>query len=495
MPVHIKKKTSYSSSDHLVVFCTSEQEQTALFSAKERDYIRSCAKNEKSLAEINQYDRRVFVVLKDLLFGRKSEKRAEYEIIEALRKVGCQIAKNLNDNKIAEVVIVDTIGEKTAPLAIAEGMSLGSYQFLHYLSNGGKKKNTLQTIHIVSNGVTSENARQLSAIAEATCVARDLVNEPVSFLTSVQLSEELQKLGKETGIKVEVMNKAKIEKLKMGGILAVNKGSIDPPTFTVLEWKPKNAQNKKPFVLVGKGIVYDTGGLSLKPTPGSMDAMKCDMSGAAAVAGTMYALAKNKSPVHVVGLVPSTDNRPGGNAYTPGDVITISDGTTIEVLNTDAEGRLILADALHYAKRYNPQLVIDLATLTGACVAALGVAVSGLMGTADEAVKRELKESGLSVYERLAELPFWDDYAELIKSDIADMKNIGGKYAGAITAGKFLEKFTKDKDGNHAYPWIHLDIAGTAFLDNADSYRGKSGTGVGVRLLVDFLTKKNKITQ
>ncbi len=211
-----------------------------------------------------------------------------------------------------------------------------------------------------------------------------------------------------------------------------------------------------------------------------MDTMKCDMGGAAAVLGTMYAIASAKLKVHVVGLVPATDNRPDGKAYVPGDIITISDGTTIEVLNTDAEGRLILADALVYAQQYKPELVIDLATLTGAAAVAIGKYGTVMMGTASEEQKSALKTSGNNTYERLVEFPFWDEFADLLKSEIADMKNIGGPIAGSITAGKFLQHFTN-------YPYIHLDIAGPAFIDSKEGYLTKGGTGVGVRLLFDFL--------
>ena len=249
-----------------------------------------------------------------------------------------------------------------------------------------------------------------------------------------------------------------------------------------MEWKPKGATNNKPIVLVGKGIVYDTGGLSLKPTPNSMDIMKCDMGGSAAVVGTMYAIAKAKLNLHVVGLVPATDNRPSGNAYAPGDVITMHDGSTVEVLNTDAEGRLILADALSYAKKYKPKIVIDLATLTGAAARAIGKQGIVAMGN-DQETLSDLKESGYRVHERLAEFPFWEEYKEDLKSTIADLKNLGGAEAGAITAGKFLEHFTD-------YPYTHLDIAGPAFTQSPFNYRGQGGTGVGVRLLFDFLKTK-----
>lgn len=265
--------------------------------------------------------------------------------------------------------------------------------------------------------------------------------------------------------------------------MAVNKGSIDPPTFTVMEYKPARAVNKSPIVLVGKGIVYDTGGLSLKSTANSMDHMKCDMGGAAAVAGTMYAIAKNKSKVHVVGLVPATDNRPGLNAYAPGDIVRMRDGLSVEVMNTDAEGRMVLADGLSWAKNYKPELVIDLATLTGAALRTVGpTGVAAMEKDSGKHLDR-LRDSGNKVYERLFEMPLWREYREMLKSDIADIKNLGGPFAGAQTAGKFLEHFTD-------FPWIHLDIAPVAWSYHLEGYRLKNGTGAGVRLLFDFLSNR-----
>jgi leucyl aminopeptidase len=331
----------------------------------------------------------------------------------------------------------------------------------------------------------SADLKRISVIAEATNWAKELVNEPLSYLTAEKLAEDVDKKCSAVGITVEVMKKSKITSLKMGGLLAVNKGSVDQPTFTVLEWKPKNAKNSKPIVLVGKGIVYDTGGLSLKPTANSMDFMKSDMGGAAAMAATIYGIAKMKLPVHVVTLLPATDNRPGGNAYAPGDVITMMDGTTVEVLNTDAEGRMILADALTYAKKYKPELVIDAATLTGAAVAAIGTFASISMGNAKEKELKALEKAGNNTYDRVVTFPFWDDYKEMLKSPIADLKNLGGHYAGMITAGKFLEHFTD-------YPYIHIDIAGPAFTHKKEGYRGQGGTGAGVRLLIEFLSQKAK---
>ncbi|MBK7214395.1 MAG: leucyl aminopeptidase [Bacteroidales bacterium] len=404
--------------------------------------------------------------------------------LEKWRKKGESILALLNEHKIGEISIIDEGDHAELALAFAEGVLLGNYQFLKYRKDAEEKESPLTLVNIVSKKLKKESIDQLSILAEAVYRCRTLVNEPLSALNAEGLSAEFEAMGQVAGIKVEVFNKQRIEALRMGGLLAVNRGSIDPPTFTVMEYKPEKPVNKKPLVLVGKGVVYDTGGLSLKPSS-SMDTMKCDMAGSAAAAGAIYAIAKAGLPVHVVALMPATDNRPDGNAYVPGDVIHMMDETTVEVLNTDAEGRLILADALTYAKRYDPMLVIDLATLTGAAHAAIGK--YGMVAVQSGARKHmeKLKETGLQVHERIAEFPFWDEYGELLKSEVADLKNIGGPYAGAITAGKFLHHFTD-------YPWIHLDIAGPAFLDKKDGYRSSGGTAVGVRLLFEFARNLGK---
>ncbi len=270
----------------------------------------------------------------------------------------------------------------------------------------------------------------------------------------------------------------------MGGLLAVNKGSIDPPTFNIIEWKPKKRKNTKPVILVGKGVVYDTGGLSLKPTANSMDRMKSDMSGAGVVIGAMYSIAKNNLPIHVIGLIPATDNRPSGNAYVPGDVVTMYSGSTVEVLNTDAEGRMLLADALAYAKKYNPELVIDLATLTGSAAHATGIYGAIVMGNTKKNIQK-IQKIGYEINEKTVELPLWDDYKKELSSNIADIKNIGGNSAGAITAGKFLEHFTN-------YPWVHVDIAGVSHTMKSHYYYNPGATGFGVRLLYYFLKNYNE---
>lgn len=404
--------------------------------------------------------------------------REKSQLHEELRKQGASAAEGINAQKGTELYIYNQTKFPLLSLAAAEGAELGNYQFLSHKTKA-KTANTLKSVILANTAISAGLLHELNCVCEATKKARDLVNEPVNILNATGLANAFKKMGREAGFKVEVLSKARISQLKMGGLLAVNAGSVDEPTFTIMEYRSPKAKNKKPVVLVGKGVVYDTGGLSLKPTPNSMDLMKCDMAGAAAVGCAMYAIAKAGLPVHVVGLVPATDNRPGFNAFAPGDIITMMDGSTVEMLNSDAEGRMILADALHYAKRYKPEMTIDIATLTGAAAAAIGAFGIVGMGTATEAQKSRIRESGMNVYERIAEFPFWSEYADLMKSDIADQKNIGGPYAGAITAGKFLEKFTD-------YPYYHLDIAGPAFITAKDSYRGKGGTGVGVRLFFDL---------
>ncbi|MDR2847942.1 MAG: leucyl aminopeptidase [Bacteroidales bacterium] len=386
----------------------------------------------------------------------------------------------IQQQNIQNITIINTVGNNTFSLSFAEGLVLTAYQFLKYVGRKDERQFSLQEVTLTD--VSPEQTNELVHLLTAVYKTRDLINEPANVMTSVRLAQEMQGMAQEAGLQVQVLDKTAIEKLQMGGILAVNRGSVEAPTFTILEWHPAEAQNTKPVVLVGKGLVYDTGGHSLKPTEHSMDSMKCDMSGGAAVAATLYAVAKAKLPVYVVGLVPSTDNRLSASAYSPGDIITMYDGTTVEVLNTDAEGRLILADALTYAKKYHPELVIDIATLTGSAHRAIGENALIGMGNAPQETMNRMKASGDAVHERIAEFPFWDDYAKSLESDIADLKNVGGELAGAITAGKFLEHFTD-------YPYIHLDIAGTAFLQATDNYRIKGGTGAGVRLLFDFLKK------
>jgi len=430
---------------------------------------------KRTLAGFNRLDHYIFI-------QKPCIDKILYKQLEYYRKEGDKLCKQLNMNREKQIIIIDKCKEFRYTLAFAEGMVLGNYRFLKYKTSGSAEAPTLKNVSIISDSIRKSDIDELNILIESVFFCRDLVNEPLSALTAEKFAKRISTMCTEAGAMADVLNKTKIESLKMGGLLGVNKGSPEPPTFTVLEWKPAHHVNRKPWVIVGKGIVYDTGGISLKPSS-SMETMKSDMAGGAATAACIYALAKAGLPVHVIGLVPATENRPDGNAYVPGDIIKISDGTNVEVTNTDAEGRLILADALVYAKKYKPGLVIDIATLTGSASAAIGRV--GMVGfQADAFHDMELmKECGNMVYERIAEFPFWDEYADMIKSDIADIKNTGGREAGAITAAKFLQHFTD-------YPFIHLDIAGPAFLEKPDSYRGTGATGVTVRLLFDFFKNK-----
>jgi len=440
-----------------------------------RAYVAAALADDQKFVTLNHFSHQhYFVVLE--------AKPSPDLTLEAVRRAGHQLHGALKTEKTAELFIHDASENPAAALALAEGLYLSAYEFEGYKTDAKSRAvPALTTITLVGAAATEAQVTELQHLLEGVCFARDLVNAPLNKLNAQQLADRLAEAGDRAGYTTDILDLARIESLRMGGLLAVNLGSPEPPTFSILEWKPANAQNEQPYVLVGKGVVYDTGGLSLKPTPGGMDTMKCDMAGAAAVGGVLYALALNKIPLHVIGLVPATDNRPGGLAYVPGDVLTMHSGLTVEIKNTDAEGRLLLADALSFARKYHPTLVIDLATLTGAAVRALGIEAAAVMGTADEATKAQLLAAAHRTHERLVEFPLWDDYAAHIKSDIADLSNLGKPEAGHISATKFLERFIEGT------PWLHLDIAGPAFLTAADSYRGLGGTGTGVRSVYEFL--------
>lgn len=443
------------------------------FDKKETSFIRAemLGKDGKDLVFVNRYKSCYYLV--------KMTDMNTPGGVEKMRLQGSKIYAQLKSQNQDEVHI-DGIVSAPAALALAEGLALSAYQFDKYFSKPSKYR--FKKITLVGK-IDKKEVDHLSNVVSGTFAARTLVNEPVSYLTAEKLSKEIEKLAKKAGFKFEYFTKKKIESLKMGGLLGVNKGSDDTPTFNILEYKPAKPVNKKPLIFVGKGVVFDTGGISLKPSQ-SMEQMKGDMAGAAAVAGALYTIAKSKLNYHVIGLIPATDNRIDSKAIVVSDILTMYSGKTVEVLNTDAEGRLILADALHYAKKFEPELVIDLATLTGAAVAAIGEYGIVAMGKNSDAQYAELDKAGHDVYERLVRFPLWDEYGDLIKSNIADIKNIGGPKAGAITAGKFLEHFV-------SYPWIHLDIS-NALLESPRGYRTVIGTGAGVRLLTQFVVNKLK---
>lgn len=399
-----------------------------------------------------------------------------YKTKETFRKSGAQTWAKIKELKIEKLSLFTSKDiSSVLQLSFIEGLMLASYRFDKYLT----KKSESVELEITQELFDDNEFQEIYNVALANTHSKNLVNEPVNFLNTQQFSEEMKNLGKEAGFNVEVFEKKQIEALNMGGLLAVNKGSVDPPAFNILSYTPENAKNEKPFILVGKGVVYDTGGYNIK-TGDHMNDMKLDMGGAAAVIGAIYAIAKNNLPIQVIGLIPSTDNRINGEALVPDDIITMHNGKTVEVKNTDAEGRLILADALSYATKYDPELVFDMATLTGSAMMLTGDMASCIMGNASSEVKAQLSNSGYSTHERIAEVPFWEDYQDMLKSDVADVSNLGGRVGGMITAGKFLENFVD-------YPWIHIDLAGPAFVDLNKDYRQKGGTAYGVRLVYDFV--------
>ncbi len=444
----------------------------AFLSENEYSYICSKLENEKTFFfSLQHLPHFAFINLFDA-------EQKEYQLLERIRVLGNDTQKSSNKLNIKSLNIFPAGTSSEQVFSFLEGLCLGNYQFLKYKSDK-KNLNTLEELSVYSTQISEKSIEQLQILTEAVHFCRNLVNEPLSGLNALQLAEAVKTQSKDSGLQVTVLHKAEIEALKMGGLLGVNKGSIDPPTFTVMEWKPENAVNQKPVVFVGKGVVFDTGGINIK-TDDHMDNMKDDMSGAATVAAAIWAVAKAKLPVHVVALLPATDNRPDGNAMVPGDVITMMDGTTVEVLNTDAEGRLILADGICYANQYNPEVIITAATLTGAAQRAIGkYGIVAMHQDAQEPMQK-MRLVGEKNYEYIAEFPFWEEYGELIKSSIADIQNIGGANAGMITAGKFLQHFAKA-------PFIHLDIAGVSFTEADYDYRTQGGTGIGVRLLYRFI--------
>ncbi len=414
------------------------------------------------------------------------ENKDVYKQIEAFRKLGAKILDFCDKEYIKDLQFVSEISKEFA-MGFVEGMLLASYTFDNYKTDPKQMIHPFDNLFVINPFVENEDIEQSIVVVRAVEKCRDLVNEPYCSLNAEGLATAFVNISREAGIDVEVWHKDKIEQEKMGGLLAVNQGSIDPPTFTIMTYRPEGS-NESPLVLVGKGLVYDTGGLNLKPGD-YMNDMKEDMAGSAMMATAIYAIASLGLPIHIVGIFPSTDNRPGLNAYASGDIINMYDGTNVEVVNTDAEGRLILADALSYAKKLSPFLVVDAATLTGAAARAIGpYGIAAVEQDAKEYLEL-MKEAGEKTYERLVQFPFWSEYDELIKSEIADIKNCGPGEAGMITAGKFLAHFTD-------YPFIHLDIAGVAMFERKRDYILKGASGYGVRLIIEFvksLIEKRKL--
>ena len=371
-----------------------------------------------------------------------------------------------------------------AAQALTEGALLGLYRYdsLRKLPKHEAGRRIDAITLVVERAGDAAAAKRAVAKAEvlagAVSFVRDLINGPSNIVTPTYLANQARAMAKQFRLKCQVIPFAKLKRLGFGGLVGVAQGSVHPAQFIVLDYSPRGA--KQTFALCGKGITFDSGGLSLKPAL-KMELMKYDMSGAAAVLGTIKAAAQLSLPVRIVGIIAATENMPSGTAQKPGDVLKTLSGKTVEVLNTDAEGRLVLADCLHYAKRFAPTATIDLATLTGACVVALGTEAIGLM-TNDERLAARINQAGKATYERVWRLPLWDEYGPAMKSDIADLRNVTNTgEGGTITAGKFLEAFTE------GMPWAHLDIAGTAWTDKEKPYIPKGAVGLGVRLLITLI--------
>lgn len=373
--------------------------------------------------------------------------------------------------------------------AYVEGGLLSVYKFDRYKTEKDEKQDGLKELRLIREDrkdleKIEKEVRIGKIIAESTNIARDLANHPANELTPTRLAGSARRLARDYGLDCKIFGEDEIKKLKMNALLGVAQGSDEPPRFIILEYNRKGKKNGT-VVLAGKAITFDSGGISLKPNE-KMEEMKYDKSGGSAIIGVMRAIALLRLPLHVVGLIPATENLPSGSALKPGDVLTSFSGKTIEIISTDAEGRLILADAISYAVRFKPDAIIDIATLTGACVIALGHNATGILGN-DDRIIALIKETGEKSGERVWELPLWKEYDEQIKGDVADVKNVGGRPAGTITGAAFLKKFLPDLAGGEKTPWAHLDIAGTAWKEKDGPYLSKGATGVGVRLLVQFL--------
>ncbi len=392
--------------------------------------------------------------------------------------------RTVADSGIAELALyltdcdVDGRDAAWAAMQVPVGALEVTYRFSRLKSDKPRSRGGLKRVVVAAS---AKGARHLdaavkrgAAIGDGVNFARELGNLPPNVCTPSYLADQARQLARHGKMSVSVLGEKEMRKLGMGALLAVAQGSRQPPKFIVLEHRG-GTRTQKPVVLVGKGITFDTGGISLKPSA-EMDEMKYDMSGAGSVLGTLHAISAMKLPLNVVGLVPTTENMPGGNATRPGDIVTSMSGQTVEVLNTDAEGRLILCDALTYAERYQPSAVVDIATLTGACVIALGHVATGLFSP-DDGLAQELLDAGQTAWDRAWRMPVWEDYQDQLKSNFADMANIGGRPAGSVTAACFLERYARK------YPWAHLDIAGTAWRSGKE----KGSTGRPVPLLTQFL--------
>ena len=435
------------------------------------------------------YTRGAIPAKRVLVVGMGKQEKFDLEKARQVAATAARRARTLGVTRYSTIVHgAGTAGLDAAQAAqaLAEGTHLSQYRFTQHrtekdeLLDDGKE---LEKVTIVAFNEelavpVREGVRAGEQIAAAVKWARDLVNQPANYATPSILADEARRMAKTYGLKFQALGPADMRQLGMGALLGVAQGSQQEPRFIILEHNPKE-EDAQPIVLIGKGLTFDSGGISIKPSDG-MEGMKGDMAGGAVVLGAMQAIAALKIPRRVIGLVPATENLPSGTAYKPGDVLKTLIGKTIEVISTDAEGRLILADALGYAQRYQPAAAVDLATLTGSCVVALGTVAAGLFSNNDD-LAAKIEAAARATNEKVWRMPMWEEYLEQIKSEVADMKNTGGRPAGSITAALLLGKFAENM------PWAHLDIAGTSSREEDSPYKPKGATGYGVRLLVQMV--------
>ena len=477
MQIEISRDQKLTRVDHLFVLLAEQQQDIEL------------PKNVKTAIESARFEGRCDESLtilageprKITLIGMgKPDKLTQRSMRAAVTAAG-RTAKKHRDAKIA-VIFPYTLPQMDADgtaLAVADALAQSDYKYAEFLSQKPDEKKPV-AIHgtIIAPAADAKRlTRRANAIAESATTIRDLGNSPSNIMTPHRLAERAEEVCKAAGVKCTVYGRKDIERMKMGGIIAVNRGSHEEPRFVVMEHNPRKTVAH--VALVGKGITFDSGGISIKPAE-KMEEMKFDMCGAAAVIGIMEAAAKLELPVRITGIFGATENLPGGGAYKPGEIITMMNGKTVEIVNTDAEGRMILGDALHYASKLKPDHIIDYATLTGACVVALGSEAAGLFSNNDE-LAGKLIESGERSGERVWRLPAWDEYKELIRSEWADMKNSGGRWGGAISAAVFLKEFVDCPS------WAHLDIAGTAYAESENAREARGATAAGLRVTLEFL--------
>jgi len=477
MQVEISRDAKLPKVDHLFVFLAEEKLSVDVPAEVKKavDDAKFGGRADESLTVLAGTPRKI------TLIGLGKRDALSLRGMRAAITAAGRTAKKHRDTKIALLFPyqLPRMDADATALAIADAAAHSDYKYDRYITVKKEQKRTsISAIVIAPEADAKKLTARAKHLTRAVETVRDLGNTPPNELTPSRLAERAQEVCKAVGVKCTVYGMKEIQRMKMGGLLAVNRGSAEDPRFVVMEYSPKKKASKH-VALVGKGITFDSGGISIKPSE-KMEEMKFDMCGAAAVIGVIEAAALLEIPVKVTGIFATTDNLPSGSAYKPGDIITMMSGKTVEIVNTDAEGRMILGDALHYASQLKPDHIIDYATLTGACVVALGSEAAGLFSNNDE-LAQKLIESGERVGERVWRMPAWDEYKELIRSEWADMKNSGGRWAGAITAAVFLKEFVDCPS------WAHLDIAGTAQADSENAREARGATGAGVRVTVEFL--------